>query len=415
MREIKKLDLSHLPDYHRITVNAYPRGKDLSPEGVQAYFEEVGALMKADDKVHFYGLFEAGKLAGVMRVFDFDMNLFGRIETVTGLGFLAVDLAHKKEKMARDLVQFFEEDSLKRDHPLGCLLPFRPDFYKTMGYGFGTKYNRYVLAPSQIPACQDRGDIRYIDKKDLSSLVDFQRLLVQKTHGMAYKLESEIRDLKEDREVRLVGAYEGEEMTGYLIFDMVPGPSDNYYDNNLSVREMAYRDPKALRQLLGFLNRQADQARLVFFNTTDPDFHYLLDNPTRPGGAYVDFGNLEANSQYIGPMYKVFDFRRALEKFEGRTYHGVDLRARFIIEDELAHEKKTLVLHLNQGQVDLDQEDYSLTIDIKLADLSSLYMGTVSAHGLYRLGRLRLDDPSQLDLLNQAFSLPRPPAFNTDF
>ncbi len=415
MREIKRLSSKDMEAYHRITVNAYPQGKDLSPEGVKIYLEDVKRMLVEDPEIHFHGLFENGELLGVLRIFDFHTNLFGKMEIVTGLGFLAVDMGHKKQKVARDLIKFFEEDSLKRGYPVGTLLPFRPDFYKTMGYGYGTKYNQYVLRCKQFPKSAGKSQAKIIDKSEIPKLVEFQRKLTEQTHGMAYKTAGEIQDLLEDEKLRMAATYEAGEMTGYMLFDFAPGPSGNYFDNDLWVREIAYEAPGALRELLGFLHEQADQISRVFIHTTDPDFHYLLDNPARVDGGYVDFGNLEANHQFIGPMYKIFDFKEALEKFSHRSFNGVNLKLKLEIEDEFKDCIDEVVLSFTDGVLDLESTAYDVVAKLKLADLSSLYMGAVSAYSLYRLGRMEVDNVEYLDKIHQAFMVPYMPSFNTDF
>lgn len=415
MRTIRKLDRSHLEDYHRITVNAYPQGKDLSPEGVRAYFEEVGALMDKDREVHFFGLFEGEDLRGVMRVFDFQVNLFGRVQPMAGLGFLAVDLAHKKRKIARDLIDYFEAHALKRGIPLAVLLPFRPDFYKTMGYGLGGKYSFYEVPPSRLPSYGGGGQVLEVDKSDLAGVLACQRRLVEKTHGLAYKLEGEVRDWVDDEDLKIFAHYWEGEICAYLAFSFEPGPSGNYFDNDLKVREMAYLDPDSFLALMGFLRTQADQVKRVIIGTGDPYFHLALDDPTRPGGAYEDFGLLEANSQYVGAMYKVLDVHQALGAYDYRDFNGADLSLSLLIEDELAGQTQEVNLVLEGGRASLVQERQKLTIGIKLADLSSLYMGATTPSALYRLGRLGLDDEGALADLDRAFYLPRPPVFNSDF
>src|SRR5699024_1757825 len=128
MREIKKLGIEDIDAYHKITVNAYPQGKDLSPEGIETYKEDIATMLREEEAIHFYGLFEGEELFDVMCIFDLHTNLFGKIEIVTGLEFLSVDMVHKQQKIARDLIKFYEDDSLERGYPVGTLLPFRPDF-----------------------------------------------------------------------------------------------------------------------------------------------------------------------------------------------------------------------------------------------------------------------------------------------
>ncbi len=139
MREILELSEIHIDEYTEIAYNAYPSFKDFTKESMDEYKKETLDIMKNDPVVTFYGMFENNELIGVMRLFDFEMNYFGKIISVSGIGFLGVHLMHKKKKVARDMLQFYEDYYKSKGISFGLLLPFRPDFYKRMGYGFGTK------------------------------------------------------------------------------------------------------------------------------------------------------------------------------------------------------------------------------------------------------------------------------------
>jgi len=70
-------------------------------------FRERSQRLSADLIVHPYGLFEDGRLIGVMRLYDFTMKLLSTRTLVGGVGSVAVDLLHKKEKIARDMILYF--------------------------------------------------------------------------------------------------------------------------------------------------------------------------------------------------------------------------------------------------------------------------------------------------------------------
>jgi len=162
MREIRKLNEENIDEYTEIAFNAYPSFKDFTKEAMDTYKREAVDILKNDEVVTFYGMFENEKLIGVMRLFDFEMNCFGKIIPVSGIGFLGVHLMHKKKKVARDMLEFYEKYYKKKNVSFGLLLPFRPDFYKKMGYGFGTKMNQYRLSTERLPEYRKESDIRYI-------------------------------------------------------------------------------------------------------------------------------------------------------------------------------------------------------------------------------------------------------------
>lgn len=415
MRKILALEEKHIEEYRDIAYNAYPSFKALEKEAIEEYEKITLETMKNDPDVRFYGMFEGGKLIAVMRLFDFQMNSFGKILPASGLGFLGVHLMHKKERAAKAMIEFYEEDYRKKGIPIASLLPFRPDFYKKMGYGIGTKVSQYRLPPNRIPAYYGDSDLRYIGD-DFQKLLDCHRRVTEKTHGMIRKIQDEIRDLKNNPYNKIVGAYnDQEEIEAYMVFEFQNAKADNYTINNIYIKELVYENTEALKKLLGFLRKQEDQVSLVIFNTMDDDFHYLFPNPLNDSLNYIAHGFLESNTQAVGIMYKILDVKEAFRQMKHRDYNGVSMDIRFLILDELRDQEEEIILRLRDGVAKLHRGEYQGTVRIKLADFSSLFMGAASAKGLYDLGILELDNKELLRDLDLAFYTNNKPVCYTDF
>ena len=111
---------------------------------------------------------------------------------VGGIGMVAVDLLHKKEHVARDLVTFFLDHYRTRGMPLGLLYPFRPDFYKQMGFGYGTKMSEYRVRPSDLPAYGSKDHLVNLGPEDSELLLDYYNRYQMRTHGMLRRTTFEI-------------------------------------------------------------------------------------------------------------------------------------------------------------------------------------------------------------------------------
>ena len=103
--------------------------------------------------MNFYGLFEYDELISIMKLIDFDINLFGQMNKATGLMSLAVHPLHKKKGVARDMVKFFEDYTVSSGGLCSMLLPFRIEYYRKMGYGYGTKLDEYRIPTLQLSSC----------------------------------------------------------------------------------------------------------------------------------------------------------------------------------------------------------------------------------------------------------------------
>jgi predicted acetyltransferase len=416
MRKIRQLNETHIDAYSDIAFNAYPSFKDLSSEAVKKYKDTVAHIIETDPNVTFYGMFEGEKLIAVMRLFDFTMNYFGKMIPASGIGFLGVHLMHKKEKCAKAMVEFYEKLYRSRGIPIGLLLPFRPDFYNKMGYGIGTKMNQYRLPANRIPAYFGHSDIRYVEIDDIKKILDCHSRVAEKTHGMIIKINDEIRDLVNDPYNKIIGHYDGKgNITGYIVFKFQNAKEDNYTINNIYIKELIYENTDVLKKLLGFLRKQEDQVNLVIFNTEDEHFHYLFDNPLNDSLNYIPYGNLESNTQAVGVMYKIFDIKKAFEQCSHRNYNKSNINIRLLVYDEIEKEEDEIIVNFEEGVSIINRNKYDVTLKIKLADLSSLFLGSVSVMGLYRLGIIELDNLDLLEEVDRTFYCPQKPVCYTDF
>lgn len=415
MREIKRLESTHIDAYANIAFNAYPSFKDFSHEARINYKKTVQLIMDTDPIVSFYGLFEDDTLIGVMRLFDFQMNLFGKIMPVSGLGFLGVHLLHKRKGVARQLIDFYEAHYLEKQVPIASLLPFRPDFYKARGYGFGTKMCQYRIPTTCLPNYSQGQKLRYLGPDDIEQILMCHSRVVDKSHGRMMKFGDEIRDLFGDPFNRVVGFIgEAGQLEGYLVYQFQNGKSGNYTINHIYIKEMIYERIAVLRQLLAYLKNQEEQVSLVIFNTQDEHFHYLFDNPLNDTKNYIPYGYLETNTQAIGMMYKVLDVAMAFKQCAHRQYNHVALAVKFnVVDDATQNVESTKVTF--DGKAILGKDTYDLEVKLKRSDFSALFMGSTSVYGLYHLGLLELDKPELLEKLDLVFYCPQKPVCYTDF
>jgi predicted acetyltransferase len=138
----------------------------------------------AQPTVEFYGLFDDQQLLGGMQLHDFRMNIFGAMVAAGGVGYVAVDLPHKKEAVAKELLTFFVRRCRERDQPIALLYPFRPDFYKKMGFGYGAKISQYRVRPSSLPRGPSKTHVRRLCTSDAPLLTDCYNRFCAARHGL---------------------------------------------------------------------------------------------------------------------------------------------------------------------------------------------------------------------------------------
>src|SRR5581483_7789592 len=128
MSDVRRIPEQDYDTLATILANAYPGMKLTSPEARERFKERTAAMEASESAPRLYGLYRDEALLGAMRIHDYTMNVRGVQLQARGVGMVAVDLAHKKEHVARDLIRFFVEKCRADDAPFALLYPFRPDF-----------------------------------------------------------------------------------------------------------------------------------------------------------------------------------------------------------------------------------------------------------------------------------------------
>jgi len=408
-----------------IGANAYPAWPGW-PAGQtrRSTAERLLGLDAPTQPIQAYGLFRDGQLLGRMRLLDFTMTLFETPVLVGGLGSVAVDLTHKKEKVARDMVAFYLAHYRTRGAPLAALYAFRPDFYKAMGFGYGPKMNSHTIAPTALPANGDRARVRWLTAEDAAAVSGCYERITARTHGMMRQIEPERQRMFADESARVVGYVADGELRGYLTFTFKSAGAENPIHNDLVVERLLYEDTAALLALLAFLRSQSDQVHRVVLNTQDDAFHYLLADPRNGSHHLAPHVYHETNAQGVGLMYRILDTRAYFAALRDHRFGfgGVgapDCTLKLTIADDFLPENDgSVIARFADGRPTV-VDDPSAPADVELAlgvaDFSSLAMGCVSLRSLHAYGLATLSDATWLDPLARLFAVERAPVCLTDF
>jgi predicted acetyltransferase len=402
--------------FARIAANAYPAMRLASEEDVGGFAERLRDRMDPPADT-LYGAFRDGALVGGMRLIEFHMNVRGVTLPTGGVGLVAVDLLHKKEKVARDLIFSFLDWCGERNAPFAALYPFRPDFYKRMGFGYGAKSNQYHLRPDAFPASGERSALRYLSVADKEALGACYARVQRRTHGMMEKLPKELGRYLEGGDARVIGYERGGTLTGYMAFGFDTDPKGNFILNNLHVRELIYETREALAALLAFLNAQADQIARIAIETQDEAFHHLFAEPRDDSGALFPSVYHQTNTQGVGIMYRVVDTNTAWAALAGRDFGGETLRLRLHARDGFrpANDLPVTVAFAEGKPRVVEDGQHDVALDLDIAEFSSLLMGAIDLESLYLYGLAEVSDPAWLPQLTRLFATPRKPITTTPF
>jgi len=331
------------------------------------------------------------------------------------VGQIAVHLAHKKEHVAKEMVDYFLHHYRDRGAPLAALYPFRPDFYRAMGFGYGTKMNQYRLKPAALPKGPSKAHVRYLTEADKPALAACYQRVAEHTHGMMDKTERELRRLFANPEQRFVGCELDGEIRGYVAFGFEQG--ETFITNDLHIREFIYETREALAELLTFLHTQADQIRHIYIETQDEDWHFLPLDPRNDSGRLIPDVYHETNAQGVGLMYRVLDVAAMFDRLTGRDFGGQTCTLKLTVADSFMPENAgSLLLRFEAGQVQrLDGGPHDVQVRLDIAEFSSLLAGAVRFSSLYRYGLVAISDEAWIDTIERLFAVAQKPVCTTSF
>jgi predicted acetyltransferase len=416
MSPIKRLNTKDYKQMVDIAANAYPGFEFDTPEMKERVRKMLLKDQKTDPAVNHYGLYRQNELIAGLRMFDFKMTLFQTKANIGGGGFLAVDLTRKKEKAAKEIMEFFINHYRKREFPLATLYPFRPDFYRRMGFGYGTKTNEYIFKPADLPKGSGKKHIRHLTKKDRPAITACYNRYASGCHGMFQKCQYEINRLFNPQN-KIIGFKKGRKLEGYMVFNFEKNEKPHFLNQSLRITQMIWNTREAFGGLMAFLNSQADQVGQIMYGTQDEHLHFLPFDPRNQSDRMVPIIGHETNRQGVGIMYRVLNMLHLFENLKKHNFNGQTCRMKIFIRDSFYKDiEGGYIVHFENGHADLKlRGKHDVQISLDISDFSSLVLGVVDFESLYDYGLAEISDLKYLETVNRTFLSEKKPITMTQF
>jgi len=412
MEGFRKLENEEILSFARIAVQAYPAFKISSEEDIQKYAARMQKHAEVDPRVDYYGLFRSGSLVGGFCMWDcFTLNLLGTTLKAGGVGNLAVDLLHKKEKVARDIMVSTLRHFRGRGVNVVTLYPFRADFYRKMGFGYGTKINRYTLRPADLPRGASKEHVAYLCREDADGIHACYMRYFAKTNGMMSKAAVEMALVFDNPNIKVIGCKRDGKVTGYMLFTFRHDTQGRFLVNDIVVRELVYDTSEDLSELMTFLHSQADQIRRVVIDTQDESFYFLPVDARDGSEDMIPSVYQVIGTHGLGLMFKVIDIAGAFRALVDHSFGGETCRVKLAVEDSFLPENSgSTIVHFSSGKPKVMEEgdgwDVEVTMDV--AEFSSLLVGAVDFTSLYNYSLARISDDKHLATVERLFRAPKP-------
>jgi len=400
---------SNIPDMVQLVKNAYPRfASSINAEGM--------AERSKRPNVKYYCVHSGNKQVGGFLLWDFEMNARKSMIKVGGIGSVAVDLCHKKEKVCREILRYFIDNLRGRDVNMAVLYPFNSAFYYKMGFGFGNLLQQFRLRPDDLPGGSSKSHIVILSESDAAELAKFYNSQVAVTHGLMTKTADEFTAILKQPDNSVVAYVKDGAVHGYLVFRFEKGSDESFLVNDMVVSELLFDTPEAFAELMAFLKSQSDQVRYVIVNTQDEGFIYSVADPRNHMGRVLSSVYQECCRTGLGLMYRICDVKGFFSDMANCRFGNLSMKLGLNVRDSFVPENNgALVLKSDNGLCTVSEGVSDVTIDIGIAELSSMVMGCANLTQLVKYAKATISDERWLDPLSCAFSLEEKPVCYTTF
>ncbi len=412
MRSIKRIKKELLRDSLRLAGMAYP---SIGLNNVQKIEEFETSILKDFDNPlrRWYGLFEDEQLLGSMVLYDFDINYYGNRIEAQGIGFVAVDFLHKKQKVCKDMLEWYLLNAQKEKKVMALLYSFRPDFYAKMGFGFGTTCYNYKFSPQSFPAFQTNLKCEYLNQSHKNELVDFFNEHYLNNHGVIPKTEKDFQAMFTAPNNTLIGFRENDRLLGFLNFYFTTDPN-NHEETDMHAT-LFYLNSTGLKAILNFLNTQADQVRYIHLYNQEENFYYLMKDIRNQDLKLLQQPAFHFVSETgMGIMYKSLNSVQLLLK---RPCDLSDSRIKFVLSDDFAQEKNNefIIEWKNSVAKQVKTKKFDIELNMSIRSFSSWIMNAIDLSTLFEYGLLETPQADKILLLDKAFYYNQKPVCFTRF
>ena len=407
-RNIRKLEMKDLPEIWRIANLSYPPYGDKEAKR-EKYLRRALSERTSGE---FYGCFEAEEMVGCLELYDFRMNLRGCQIQVGGVGFIAVDIFHKRQGVAGEMLAFCERYFRERQIPVLVLYPYSIRFYHKRGFCCATRMYQYRILPDMFPYAGPPKHVRMLGQDDRKKLTDCFAAYFANTNGMLMKRSVDIDALLEDT---LIAAYERDGVVeGYAAYRYEKVDPNCVHMDNMVVSEWVWNSREAFLELCSFFHAQSDQITRVILNTPEENLYLsLLDPANGLNGAFQN----ETHEMYVAAadsMYKVLDAKNLFAQIGAVNFNGANLRLWLTLLGPDGSEE--LGLKVEDGTARISEEGpWDAMLRMPGDVFTAMVTGATDFAELHALGLAEIDRADQIMEVSKLFAYPRRPKTITYF
>lgn len=347
---------------------------------------------------------QAGEIRGAFRLYRFTEVIARASLPMAGLASVAVDPSARRRGLARELCGEAVRLARERGDVISVLYPFKPSFYRALGWGAVGELRMHIFRPEDLPEHPRGCQVRRGRVEHRQAVAACYEAVARASNGLIVRPEGAWTHLLGDPGNHLYILAGDGGLAGYLVARHRSGRRPAA--NELILRELVGRDQEARRALFGWVSAQRDQWRRVRYDVPpDEGLHHLLADPRTPCFGYPRPLWHPVGRLLQGPMLRVLDVPAALAA--PRTWGGrqpVSGTVVLEVQDELVPDNRgPWRLEVSGGEAAVGRggaDGAGARLMTDAATFGSIYAGELAPSLAARLGLARLEgDDALADLV----------------
>jgi predicted acetyltransferase len=355
--------------------------------------------------------FDEDALVGTAGTFAFTMTIPGGELPTSGVTMVAVIPPATRRGILSQMMTKMFDDALAKGEPLAILWASEGNIYQRFGYGMASVVHAMKLdrdrARFVVPS-ERTGRIRFVDvDAALKVLPEVYERVRTATPGALSRTEDWWRYQRvfdeewarqhgEGEQFRAVWEKDGR-AEGYVLYRLGERwQDDGTPDGKLRIEELISSSPEATRELWRYLFN-VDLVRYIsgWFQPVDDPVFLMLSEPRRARFMMHD-----------GLWLRILDVKSALEARAYKRDGDITFALR---DDRYEANDGTWTLRVSNGAGEVEKTNRDAEIELSIAELSSMYLGTFGAHDLAAAGRVVERVSGGLERADALFSWPVTP------
>jgi len=337
---------------------------------------------------------ERGRLLGGFRASRFIQHMGGARLPMLGLAAVATAPDARRRGVGRHLCLGALRIGRDRGDVVSVLFPFRPAYYRDLGWGFAGSLDSHRFPPSALAATPPTRAVRMAEPEDWEAIAACYARVLARSHGPIERDDAIWACHRGSARVRAV-VFEAATVNGYALIRFGSGRSPG--SGTLTILELVTESDDAYRALLGWIAAQRDQVAVVRYDAKPAERFDLRLSEPRPPGSRPSRGLWFPTARRLrGPMLRVLDVPTALaaRRMWGPVRPGLRLAIE-VVDGELPENRGPWELTTGEDGVRVRSHEGG-TLDASLATDAStfaqIYAGEVTPSAAVRLGTARTDD-----------------------